>query len=147
MCVWGGGGNFTPCWFSLNNGKSCYSWHFIRNFQAKFDIPNLSQSPDIGQNLGSISVFWFSGQSIIKENCHNSRNSDDIEMKLGPATKLNKKNKTASRNFDDDAMSANCDVIVFFPIYSQFGATRKPDSSRIVCETYIFINSNLSYKN
>ena len=145
MCL---GGNFTPCWFSLNNSETVKLWHFIRNFQAKFDIPNLSQSPDIGQNSdGSISVFWFSGQSIIKENCHNSRTSHDIEMKLGPVTKLNKKNKTASRNFDDDAMSANCDVIVVFPIYSQFGATRKPDSRRIVCETYIFINSNLSYKN
>ena len=44
-------------------------------------------------------------------------------------------------------MSANCDVIVIFPIYSQFGAIRKPDSEHIVCKTYIFINSNLlSYK-
>ena len=44
-------------------------------------------------------------------------------------------------------MSVNCDVIVIFPIYGQFGAIRKPDSGRIVCKTYIFINSNLlSYK-
>ena len=45
-------------------------------------------------------------------------------------------------------MSANCDVIVVFPIYDQFGAIWKPDSGRIVCKTYIFINSDhLSYKN
>ena len=45
-------------------------------------------------------------------------------------------------------MSENCDVIIIFPIYGQFGAIRKPDSGRIVCKTYIFINSNLiSYKN
>ena len=45
-------------------------------------------------------------------------------------------------------MSANCDVIVNFSIYGQFGATRKLDSGRIVCKTYIFIESNLlSYKN
>ena len=45
-------------------------------------------------------------------------------------------------------MSAKCDVIVDFPIYGQFGAIRKPDSGRIVCKTYMFINSNLlSYKN
>ena len=45
-------------------------------------------------------------------------------------------------------MSAKCDVIVNFPIYGQFGAIRKPDSGRIVCKTYMFINSNLlSYKN
>ena len=45
-------------------------------------------------------------------------------------------------------MSKNCDVIVIFPIFSQFGAIWKPDSGRIVCKTYVFINSNLlSYKN
>ena len=45
-------------------------------------------------------------------------------------------------------MSANCDVIVIFPIYGQFGVIWKMDSRRIVSETYIFINSNLlSYKN
>ena len=44
-------------------------------------------------------------------------------------------------------MSANCDVIVIFPIYGKFGAIRKPDSGRIVCKTYIFVKSNLlSYK-
>ena len=69
-------------------------------------------------------------------------------MKLGPVTKLDKKNAAASKKIDDDAMSANCDVMVIFPIYDQFGAIRKPDSGRIVCKTYIFSNSNLlSYKN
>ena len=69
-------------------------------------------------------------------------------MKLGPVTKLDKKNKTTSKKFDYDVMSENCDVIVIFPIYGQFGAIWKPDSGRIVCKTYIFINSNLlSYKN
>ena len=29
-----------------------------------------------------------------KENCHNSRTSDNIDMKLGPVTKLGKRNKT-----------------------------------------------------
>ena len=33
-------------------------------------------------------------------------------MKLGPVTKLNKRNKTTSKKIDDDFMSANCDVIV-----------------------------------
>ena len=45
-------------------------------------------------------------------------------------------------------MSENCYVIIFFSIYGQFGAIRKPNSGRIVCKTYISINSNLlSYKN
>ena len=69
-------------------------------------------------------------------------------MKLGPVTKLDKKNKTTSKKFDDDVMSKNCDVIATFSIYGQFGAIWKPDSGHIVCKTYIFNNSNLlSYKN
>ena len=69
-------------------------------------------------------------------------------MKLGTETKIDKRNKTTSKKFDDDVMSENCDVIVIFPIYSQFGAIWKPDSGRIVCQTYIFINNDLlSYRN
>ena len=41
-------------------------------------------------------------------------------MNVGPVTKLHKRNKTTSKKFDDDVMSANCDVIVIFPIYSPF---------------------------
>ena len=41
-------------------------------------------------------------------------------------------------------MSANCDAIVNFPIYGQFGAIRKPYSRCIVCKTYTFIKNNLS---
>ena len=47
------------------------------------------------------------------------------------------------KKFDDDVMSANCDIIVIIPIYGQFGVIRKPDSGSIVCKTYIFININL----
>ena len=69
-------------------------------------------------------------------------------MKLGPVTKLDKRNKTTSKKFDDHVMSENCDVIAIFPIYGQLGAIRKLDSGRIVCKIYVFINSNLlSYKN
>ena len=46
-------------------------------------------------------------------------------MKLRPVTKLEKRNKTTSKNFDDDAMSEDCDIIATFPIYDQFGAIRK----------------------
>ena len=35
-------------------------------------------------------------------------------MKLGPVTKLDERNKTTSKKFDDDVMSANCDVMVIF---------------------------------
>ena len=71
-------------------------------------------------------------------------------MKLEPETKPDKRNKikATSKKLDDDVMSENCDVIAIFPICSQFGAIWKPDSGRIVCKNYIFINSTLlSYKN
>ena len=51
-----------------------------------------------------------------------------MDMKLGPVTKLDKRNKTTSKSFDDDIMSKNCDVIVIFRIFCQFGAVRRPDS-------------------
>ena len=59
-------------------------------------------------------------------------------MKLGPETKLDKRNKTTSKIFDYDVMSENCHI----------GAIWKRDSRCIVRKTYTFINSNLlSYKN
>ena len=52
--------------------------HFIKNISAKFAIPSSSHSPVIGKNSNS----QISGQSLINENCQNSKTSDDIEMKL-----------------------------------------------------------------
>ena len=40
-------------------------------------------------------------------------------------------------------MSENCGVIVIFQIYDRFRAIRKPDTGHMVCQTYIFIKSNL----
>ena len=90
---------------------SIFQYKYI--VSAKFGIPNLSQSPDIGENSdGDISDFWISGQSCIKENCHNSRTSNDTDMKLEPLTKLDKRNTTTSEIFD--VSSANCDILSFF---------------------------------
>ena len=66
-------------------------------------------------------------------------------MKHGPVTKLDKRNNKTSKKLDDDVMSENCDVIVIFLIYGQFGAIWKSDSGRIVGKTYIFINSRLLF--
>ena len=52
-------------------------------------------------------------------------------MKLGPVSKLDKKNKTLSKNFDDNVISDNHDVIFISLIYGQFGAIGKPDSGGI----------------
>ena len=109
----------------------------------------MSQSLNIGKNSdGGISDFRISGHSLIKENCHNSRTSDDIDRKLGPVTKLDKRSKATSKTFDVDAMSENCDVIVIFRVFGQFGAARRLDSGNRVCKNYVFSNRNiLSYKN
>ena len=103
--------------------------HSIRDIRAKFGIHNLPQSPDIGQN----SDFRISGQSLIKENCHTSRTSDDIDMKLGPVSKCDKRNKTTLKIFDNDVMSENCNVVVIFQILGQFRAGQRPDSGHRVC--------------
>ena len=34
-------------------------------------------------------------------------------MKLGPVTKLDKRNTTMARKFDNDAMLANCDSMAY----------------------------------
>ena len=83
---------------------------------------------------GGISDFQISGQSLLKENCHNSRTSDDVNIKLGSVTKIDKKNRTTSKNFDVDVMSENCDVMVVFRIFGQFGAILMPDSEQTICE-------------
>ena len=117
----------------------------MTDIRAKFGTHNSAQSPDIGQNLhGGISDLQISGQSLIKENCHNSRTSDDIDMKLRPVTKLDKWNKT-SKKFVVDVMSENCDVIVIFQISGQFGEVRRLDSRHRVCKGYVFSKSNLLY--
>ena len=54
------------------------------------------------------------------ENCHNSRDSDNIDIKLGAVTKLYSRNKATSKIFDDDVMLVNDEVIVVFLTYSQF---------------------------
>ena len=65
-------------------------------------MPDSPLSPDIGQNSDEvISDFRISGQSPIEDKCRNSRTSDDVDMKLAPVTKLDKKNKTTSKKFQN----------------------------------------------
>ena len=64
-----------------------------------------------------ISGFRISGQSLIEENCHNSRTRNDIDMKLGPATKLYKRTP--------------CRQIVTSLLFSRFVANLEQSGSRI----------------
>ena len=69
-------------------------------------------------------------------------------MKLGPVTKLDKRNKTTSKKFDLEVMSENCYVIIVFQVSGKFGAIRRPESGQRVCKSYVFSKSKLlSYKN
>ena len=89
----------------------------------------MAQSPHIEQKSDSdVSDFQISSQSVINKICHNSRTSVDINLKLGLETKIDKRNRAT--------------LIVIFLIYSQFEAIRQQDSGCMICETYIFINSN-----
>ena len=51
-------------------------------------------------------------------------------MKLGPVTKIDKRNETTSKKFDDDVKSENCDVIVIFGFLANLeqSAGRIPDT-------------------
>ena len=84
-------------------------------------MPNLAflTSPEIlgKTKTGDISDFQISDQSLINQNCCNSRTSYDNDMKLGPVAKLDKRNTATSKKSDNDFISANCEVIVNFPIY------------------------------
>ena len=94
------------------------------------------QSPDIEQNSDvGISDYRISGQSFTEQNCLNSRISNDIDVKLGSVSKLEKRNTATPKKFDDEIITDQL-------------AIRMPELERIVCKTYIFINSNLSpYQN
>ena len=126
-------------WFSFNNSETIIAvtlafdsiqQHFIRDIFVIFGIPNSPQSPYIGENSdGGISNFWISGQSFINENCYNSRTSHDTDMKLGPVTKLDKKNTATSKKYEDNIMSVNCDFIILY--FFQFMANFQPSGSRI----------------
>ena len=88
----------------------------------------MPQSPDIGQNSDrGISDFRISGQSLIKENCDNSRTSDDIDMKLRPVTKLDRRNKTTSKN----VTLTLCRKIVTLLLFFGFLANLEQSGGRI----------------
>ena len=51
-------------------------------------------------------------------------------MKLGPVTKLDKRDQITSKKFDDNVMSKDCNVIAIFSIYNKSEGTPKPDSAK-----------------
>ena len=71
-----------------------YSNILLESFAPSlFGTPNSLQTPGIGQNSdGDVSDFQIAGSLYKKGNCHNSRTSVDIDMKLYLASELGKRN-------------------------------------------------------
>ena len=85
------------------------------NVQRKvWDCRNLSLSNILNPNL-------------VGENCHNSRISDNIDMKLGPVTQLDKRNKTTSKKLT----ITSCRQTVVSLSYFRFMANLEQSRSRI----------------
>ena len=140
MGGWVGGGwcNFTPpCLFSLNNSEMVETLvlNLVFLTQPSLQILGKTQTgvfPVFGRGYfrfsdGGIPDFRISGQSLIKGNCHNSRTSDDIDMKVGPVTKLDKRNKTTSKML----MITSCRKIAMSLPFFQFTANLEQSGSRI----------------
>ena len=106
------------CWVTFNKRHSRRIWY-----------PNSHHFPDIGQNWDvGISDFWIFGQFFINQNCHNSRTSHHIDMKLGAVTKLDRRNASIPKKFNDDVMSASYGVIFF---RKKFMEKLQPSGGRI----------------
>ena len=111
-------------------------------------MPKLSQSPDIGQNSdGDISDFRTSGQSLIKENCYNSRTSHATDMKLGPVTKLDKRNTATSKKLTMTSCMQIVTSLSFFRFVTnlKLPGSRIPDAWSVKLTFSLTVNA-LSYK-
>ena len=127
--------------FKLRNGKSCYPGTFQHEVTFHYRHTWVSLTYPIIQILNTTKMgvtfnIRNSGQTLTNKNCKKTRASINIDMKLAPVTKLDKKTTTTLKKIDDGAMSANYEVIFF-----QFLAgSRIPDVWSMIL---IFINKNL----
>ena len=121
------------------------------SFLSLLFVPNLgsltrTRSPILDKIPTRVfSISRFLNKAFKNKNCHNSKTSNEIEMKLGPLSKLETRNMkyNNAKKFKDEVLSANYDVIVIFPIYGQFGAIQKPDSGCKIHISQLFINNDL----
>ena len=83
----------------------------------------MPQSPDIEENSdGAIFNFRISGESFINENYHNSKSSHDIDIKLEPVTKRDKRNTATLQKIDVDVELTNSDLTVFLANFQPSGS-------------------------
>ena len=78
-------------------------WRFavVSNILLETFVPKLVSlnQPRYWVKLRRGGIFWVSGQFLVKENCHNSRTSNDIGMRLGPVITLDKRIKRTSKKW------------------------------------------------
>ena len=78
--------------------------------------------------MGVFSFSEFLVNPLINKNYYKRRTNNDINMKTGPLSKLERRNGMTLKKIDDNIMLENYDALVIFLIYDQFGANQKPDS-------------------
>ena len=87
------------------------SSHFCLHFHSPI-IENLVLYPDTVQNSdGGYYIFQISSQSFSNKNCHNSRTSNDFEMKLRPVTKYDNRNRPIIQKSNHDVILINYNVL------------------------------------
>ena len=112
------GSNFTPpCWFFLNNSETVQGVTLANaafsNILLETFMPNLvflicPSVQILGKTqTGVFPIFEF-------QNCHNTRTSDDSDMKLGPVTKLGKRTKQRQKNLTMTSCRKNMTSLPFF---------------------------------
>ena len=79
---------------------------------------------------------------FINKSCRESTTSDDIDMKLGPVTKLDKRNTTTSKEFEVTSCRQIMTPASLFLIDGWFATLQNPDSEDMDYNSCIFINSN-----
>ena len=67
------------------------------------------------------------GQYLIKQNCHNSRTSDDIDITLGRVSKRDRRNKTRSKKL---VMMSCCEIVTPLQFF-EFTTNLEQSGSRI----------------
>ena len=89
-------------------------WHFaaFSNMSLETFVPNLVYltRPNL-QILGKTHDLW---STLMKENCHNSRTSDDIDIKLGSVTKIDRRNKKMSKKLTLTSCQQIVTSLLFF---------------------------------
>ena len=126
---------YNNCWFYLNNSETVkaigvfqHLVTFHQRHSCQIRYPQLAQVPRYWAKLRRRnSDFWIFGQSLIKENYHNSRTSDDIDMKHGPLTKIGKNKRTSKK-----MMMTSCQQMVTSLPFFQFIANLELYGSQIL---------------